>query len=177
VDRRRLGHRLHLGRQTRPHDDIDVLVLRADLPAFDRQSREWDLHAADPPGHLRPWPRRPSETRRALPTRVHDVWCRRTATGPWQFQLMISNTEDGHWIYRRDPRIRRPMCELAGPASIESRPVLAPEIQLLHKSARPRAKDTADFHATLPTLTHEQREWLRTALVRATQGHPWINNL
>ena len=49
---------LHLGRQTRPHHDIDVLVLREDLPGVRERLRGWDLHAADPPGagRLRPWP-------------------------------------------------------------------------------------------------------------------------
>jgi len=45
---------LHLGRHTRAHDDMDVLVLRRDLAGFHHRLRTWDLHAADPPGVLRP---------------------------------------------------------------------------------------------------------------------------
>ncbi len=60
---------LHLGRQTRPHGDIDVLGLRPDLHKIRSCIKGWDLHAADPPGILRPW--RPGEV---LPPRVHDVW-------------------------------------------------------------------------------------------------------
>jgi len=51
---------LFVGHQTRLHDDLDVLVLRRDQLAVHQALRGWDLHAADPPGTLRPWA--PGET-------------------------------------------------------------------------------------------------------------------
>ncbi len=63
---------LHLGRQTRAHADLDVLVLRRALgPVFEQCLRGWDLHAADPPGTLRPWDLvdpLPAHVRRVVPT-------------------------------------------------------------------------------------------------------------
>jgi Aminoglycoside-2''-adenylyltransferase len=159
---------LHLGRETRPHADIDVLVLRADLPAIRDRLRGWDLHAADPPGQLRPW--LPSE---ALPERVHDVWCRPTPEDPWRLQLMIDEAVEGEWIYRQHPHIRRAVAGLRGPASTPGRPVLTPEIQLLHKSRHPRPKDEADFLAVLPALDERQRRWLLDALSLTAPAHPW----
>ena len=49
---------LHLGKQTRAHADVDVLVLRDDLRKVRCHLSGWDLHAADPPGTLRPWSER-----------------------------------------------------------------------------------------------------------------------
>lgn len=160
---------LHLGRQTREHADLDVLVLREDLRAVQRHLACWDVHAADPPGSLRPWA--PGEV---LPARVHDLWCRRTPSSPWSLQLMVDDAPHGTWTYRRDGRVTRPVDELAGPASDAERAVLAPEVQLLQKSSRPRAKDEADLVAALPHLDDARRAWLVSSLTTVTPGHPWL---
>jgi hypothetical protein len=163
---------LHLGRQSRAHADIDVLILRADQLAVQQHLGGWDLHAADPPGTLRPW----AEGEILAPT-IHDVWCRRSPSSPWSLQLMIDDTEDDHWVYRRDTRIRRPVADLDGPASSSERRVLSPEIQLLYKSAHPRGKDEADFQAVLADLHVPQRHWLRESLAVVSPGHPWLDRL
>lgn len=51
---------------------------------------------------------------------------------------------------------------------------LQPELQLLYKAKGQRAKDDADFAATLPFLDAERRDWLRNALTRTLPGHDWI---
>jgi hypothetical protein len=163
---------LHLGHQSRAHADIDVLVLRADQAAVQRHLAGWDLHAADPPGTLRPW----AEGQILAPP-IHDVWCRRSPSSPWALQLMLDDTESDHWVYRRDARIRRPVTDLVGPASTPGCPVLSPEIQLLYKSARPREKDEADFHAVADALLPRQRRWLRESLTIVSPGHPWLDRL
>jgi hypothetical protein len=165
---------LHLGRQTRPHHDIDVQVLRAHLPAVRERLRGWDVRAADPPGAgaLRPWPED-----EGLPAALHDVWCRPTASSPWALQLMVGDTDGADWLYRRDHRIRLPVAELSGPASTAGRPVLAPEVQLLCKSRTPRPQDVADLHAVAGSLDATQREWLRGALVTVDPGHDWLTVL
>jgi hypothetical protein len=163
---------LHLGHQSRAHADIDVLILRADQVVVQRHLAGWDLHAADPPGTLRPW-----ADGEILAPPVHDVWCRRSPSSPWSLQLMIDETEDDHWVYRRDTRIRRPLTDLDGPASNSERQVLSPEIQLLYKSAQPRDKDEADFQAVLADLHPPQRRWLQESLTVVSPGHPWLDRL
>ncbi|GEP39273.1 hypothetical protein NPS01_29360 [Nocardioides psychrotolerans] len=163
---------LHLGRQTRPHDDTDVLVLRADQLAMQEALVGWDLHAADPPGSLRPW--RPGEI---LPAAVHDVWCRRTPASPWSLQVMIDDAEGGTWTYRRDARIRRPVAELDGGACQGDPRVLSPEIQLLQKSKTPRPKDEADLRVMKHVLDPDQRAWLVRSLTLTSPGHPWLGQL
>lgn len=158
---------LTLGRQTRKHEDLDLLVLRRDQAWVREELVDWDVHAADPPGSLRPWP--VGET---LPPAVHDVWCRRTPASPWAFQLMIDDTEGDDWLFRRDHRVRRPVRSLAGHASTATMAVLSPEVQLLYKSKGLRDKDIADFQAVRPHLSPDERNWLRTALDHATPEHP-----
>lgn len=89
-------------------------------------------------------------------------------------QLMIDDTEEGAWVYRRDPRIRRPISELDGPASNSDHRVLSPDVQLLYKSLDPRAKDEADFQAVLQYLDSSQRCWLRESLTVTAPAHPWL---
>jgi hypothetical protein len=108
---------LLVGRQTRSHADFDVLVLRPEQHVVRSYLHAWDVHAADPPGTLRPWP-----IGEILPLSVHDIWCRRDPSAPWAFQLMIDDVHGEDWLFRRDHRIRRPVRTLAGRAS---RPGLA----------------------------------------------------
>jgi hypothetical protein len=160
---------LLVGRPTRVHSDVDVLVLRRDLASIRAHLAAWDVHAADPPGSLRPWAL--DET---LPADVHDIFLRRTPTSPWCFQLMIDDTDGDDWLFRRDHGIRRPVSSLTGRASTASLGVLAPEIQLLYKSRGLRPRDEADFDVALPHLVDVEREWLADALTRVSPDHPWL---
>jgi hypothetical protein len=166
---------LAVGRSFRAHADIDVLVLRPSLLRVQDALAGWDLQAADPPGSLRPW--RPGEV---LPDTVHDVWCRRTSSSPWSWQLMVDDVDGEDWVFRRDRRVRRPVVSLAGPASRPGLPVLAPEVQLLYKSGagRPgearRPKDEEDLAAVLPVLEDGQIAWLVEVLTLGAPGHPWL---
>ncbi|HUQ40274.1 MAG TPA: hypothetical protein VM030_08975 [Acidimicrobiales bacterium] len=163
---------LLLGHQHRPHGDLDVLVLRSDQGVVRAHLDGWDVHAADPPGHLRPWP-----IGEVLPASVHDVWCRPSPSSPWAFQLMIDDTDGDDWLFRRDHRIRRPLSTLAGRASRPGMAVLTPEIQLLYKSKGLRERDVDDFHTALPLMTADERSWLRQALAAGTPDHPWLDHL
>ena len=163
---------LHLGQQSPPHDDVDVAVLRSDQLAVQQHFATWELRAADPPGTLRPW--REGEV---LPVQVHDIWCRRSPSSPWCLQLMIEDSEDDEWIYRRDARIRRPLVELDDPSSNTRHRVLGADIQLLYKSTHPRPKDELDFHAVRGFLDDGQQRWLVETLAITSPRHPWIDRL
>lgn len=83
------------------------------------------------------------------------------------------DTEDV-WIYRRDPRDRRPVNTLDEPASNAQHRVLSPDVQLLYKSAGPRDKDDADFMAVVDNLSSAQRRWLWDSLTLVSPSHPWL---
>lgn len=167
------GHAIDLfvGRTTRAHADIDVLLLRRDQQAVHEVLPGWEIYAADPPGQLRRW--LPDET---LPTGVHDIWCRPGADSPWRVQFMLDEAEGDEWISRRNAQVRRPLGELRHtPAS--GLPFLAPEVQLFYKARGRRHKDEQDLETVLPHLSDDQRGWLREALTLAHPDHPWLSRL
>jgi len=167
---------LFLGRQTREHEDIDVLLLRRDNLAVRALLGLWDVQAALPPPRDETWPFRPWRRNEALDETIHDVWCRPDAMQPWAIQLMIADTRDGLWLFRRMPTISRSVATI-GETTPEGVPYLAPEIQLLYKARGLRPKDEADFWQTLPALSRDRRVWLRETLLQAHPHHPWLDPL
>jgi len=164
---------LFIGRQTREHEDIDVQVLRRDQQAVRAILGTWDVQEAHPPAYPGGWPFREWLSDMPLNPEVHDVWCRPKPADPWALQLMIADTNDEHWLFRRDARIFRPLTTI-GLRTADSIPYLAPEIQLLYKAKEPRPKDEADFASTLPYLNRESRQWLAQALTIVHPNHPWL---
>ena len=162
---------LNSGRQSREHEDVDVLVLRRDLDVLHAQLPGWELWVSWPPGTLIPW--REGEP---IHEKAHDIWCREAETDRWRFQLMVMDHDDANWIFRRDWSTGGPLENLAH--HIDGVPLIAPEIQLLYKGNGPRrAKDEADFRTALPHLSPEQKAWLREALASREPDHPWLSLL
>jgi hypothetical protein len=168
------GHAIDLfvGYQVREHFDIDILILRQDQLALQDYLEGWDLHKTIQPG-LKPWP-----VGEYLEIGVNQVWCRRTEDSPWLLEVMLMDTENDRWFYRRVSGIGGPLLSL-GHATPEGVRYLAPEIQLLFKAKDlPVAKDEADFDAALPLLGESEKEWLRLGLEKQfPNSHPWIERL
>jgi hypothetical protein len=89
------------------------------------------------------------------------------------FELMLDESEDDRWAFRRDPTIQRPL-SLAVRRDSSGIPFLAPEIQLLYKARPVRAQDQADFNHVAPRLDPDARTWLRTALANVDPRHEWL---
>lgn len=159
---------LAVGRAFREHGDVDIALLRRDHVAARHLLEGWDCHVADPAGTLRPWP-----MEEVLPDRAHDIWIRENPEGPWRFQLMLDELDGEDWVYRRDPRIRRPLAKV----TVAGEKRIAPEIQLLYKSKGMRPKDELDFAEVLPLLSDAQRRWLDDALALEYGAHPWRERL
>jgi hypothetical protein len=155
------------GSGRREHDDIDVSLFHSDHLAAQAHFAGWELHAADPPGTLRPWIHGEK-----LAPHIHDIWARRDGGDAWRFQLMLNNGGPDELVFRRDERIRAPLAEAT--FAKDGVRYLAPEWQLLFKSRGLREKDEKDFEDCLPLLSAEQREWLRGALTLAAPEHPWL---
>jgi hypothetical protein len=159
---------LFLGRETREHGDIDVVVFRSDQEHAWRHFAGWDLQIAHE-GALTPWGGEQLE----LP--VHTVWARPSADALWELELFLMESDCARWRFRRDPSVTLEL-ERVG-LERDGVPYLAPEIALLYKSKQPRAHDEADFEAVLPELPPERRRWFRAALASQDRGHPWLSRL
>ncbi len=163
-----------LGKKTREHEDLDFVIRREDQLSFQQILIGWDMRAADPPGSvtLVPWV---EGYFYQLP--VHNIWCRKSGTSPWELEILFSEFEGDEWVYRRNRDIRGPLKTFEWETD-QGLKVLAPEIQLLYKSRSRRAKDFQDFENCLPILEPRQKEMLRNWIaLDSGDGHPWLDSL
>jgi hypothetical protein len=106
---------------------------------------------------------------------VNSLWCRRAGDSDWTFELLLDESEEDRWVFRRDRTLQRPLalCVRHDSSGI---PFIAPEIQLLYKARSVRAQDQEDFDLIAPRLDFDARTWLRTALARVEPCHEWLNS-
>jgi len=163
---------MHLGRMTRPHEDIEVAVLRRD------QGMLWTYLAGCHPQVVVPGSaeRRPWERADVLELPVHEIHTRAPQAGVAELEFLLNETSDIDWVYRRDSRVRLPLaCAIL--SSADGVPYLAPEVVLLYKSKEPRECDELDFEHVVGTLSPHQRKWLNDALRLTAPEHPWLSVL
>lgn len=89
---------------------------------------------------------------------------------------MVIPTDGDTWLFKKDPRIRRPL-EDVGDETPSGVPVLAPEIVLLHKAGLDREQDRGDLAAIRDALGVPARRWLREGIETCWPGHPWLDLL
>lgn len=170
------------GAVSRPHLDVDVVVLRPDVPELVHFLAGWDVRLARS-GALVEWDGgdfaeddhqlwlRPDDGHR--PERWQDF-----AADPMFFEVLVEqfDTVDGMWEFRRHPAIRDRLERLGSPGGF-----LRAEVALLYKAAAAngsddatRAKAQADLDHVAPHLDTAQRAWLQSAVARAHGDHPWV---
>lgn len=112
---------LFLERESRIHEDLDIVINRADQEVFFEVLSNWDLQETIGPGILRPIEGKPASLS------INAIWCRENQSEPWRFEFLLSPFSEKEWIYRRVPEIRGPI-ETFGWQTKESFLVIAPEI-------------------------------------------------
>ena len=164
---------LHLGKETREHSDIDVVIYREDQRVlYQFLKKDWSLYKAQN-GKLEPW-----ENGEIL-NNINDIWVSKNSASPWSFQIMLVDSENNEWIYRREKSIKRAKDKIFVRTS-DGIPYIKPEVQLLYKagSSKIRAKDFKDFQNILPLLVPKEKEWLKFSLNKQfPHGHNWIEYL
>jgi hypothetical protein len=158
---------MFLATQTRAHHDLDLAVARHEQAlVFETLVLQgWDCHVAAS-GQLTPW------RGEKLGPGKNNLWCRRPGDAAWRFDLVMTEIDDGDWVFRRNPRVRLRMDEAITPGSPS---YVSPHVQMLFKARHRQAKDDADLAWVVPRLDPERRRWLHDAL-RTTEGpgHPWV---
>ena len=159
---------LFVGRRTREHGDVDVSVRRTDIGRLCTHlagrlelliAHDGALHAVDRP----------------LREAEHGLWARESPEGPWRVQFNLEPVDGDEWVYRRDPRVRRPVDDV-----IQERnevPCVAPAVQLLWKAKDTRPHDQRDFEVVVPLLDPNERRWLADAIALAHPASPWAAEL
>jgi GrpB-like predicted nucleotidyltransferase (UPF0157 family) len=164
---------LFMGRVTRVHHDIDIVVARADQLALQTYmtTRGWRLMTPWE-GRLEPWP---LNMRLELPRQQIHAF----RNGAF-IDIQLSDIDQKVWHYRRDTVISRSV-ERIRLRSDRDIPFLAPELVLLFKSKntsnRERPKDQADFERIYVHLEPERRAWLIWAVMATDPAHLWIKPL
>jgi hypothetical protein len=160
---------LWLEEQTREHLDLDIAVLRTEQRPFWEFLKGWDLYqGTDQPGVLEPW-----NGVGVVPPPRHAIWCRPTTTDGWAFEILLNDSQEGDWLFRRDHSVSLPL-ETLGGRSHDGVPYLCPEVVLLYKAKNVRPNDQLDFERAADVLAADARSWLASAIERVHPSHPWI---
>ncbi|KAA0955997.1 hypothetical protein FQ087_14905 [Sporosarcina sp. ANT_H38] len=159
---------LFLDKETRPHSDIEVAVLRENQRMLKKALSEWSFEKVVK-GELISW----GEEWLELP--IHEIHGVHKQAGE-RLEVLLNETRDGKWIFRRESSISYPESSLF----LESNkrvPYLHPAVVLLYKAKNARDKDHTDFYAVKDLLKVEDKEWLHKALQAHVPGHLWILEL
>ena len=158
------------GGETRPHEDLEFTILRADFPAFRTALSGFRLHAVGN-GHVEPL------VADATPLAdIAQVWCEDVSARCWRVDMMLEDGTPETWVYKRDPSIRQPRDKMVR-RTADGIPYLAPHAILLFKAKYRREKDEVDFARALPKLDQAQRHWLKACIAKAHPGHAWLEAL
>ncbi len=146
-----------LGRETRRHVDIDIIVQRKDQLELQAYLHHWQLLVAQKT--LTDWSKG-----RFLEKPLQDVWVKEKRSPYFRFQIMLLDTDGNNWIFKRDDRIGGDISSFGH--VIGDIPIIRPEIQLLYKFSKTdyRSKDLHDLDNTLPHLNTVQFDWLQERL-------------
>ncbi len=158
---------LFLGWTSRHHEDVDIEMFRRDRDVLFDVFEGWDLRTMSE-GALSPWTRGEH-----IADEVFGIWGRPTAGDPWAVEVILASGDGDQWRFRRDPRITMAKDLLLRQTRSGIR-YCTPEVQLLYKAKRARAKDDIDLTRVLHLLTADQKQWLMDALEMTEPGHPWL---
>lgn len=158
---------LFLGRTTRPHQDVDVAVLRRDQSTLREHLRGWRFTKMVN-GIAIEWP---EHERLELP--IHEI---HADSGGDRLEFLFNEAAGDVWRFRRNLEVSAPLARITR-RTLDDVPYLAPEIVLLYKAKSPRQKDHDDFAHALPKLDPDARSWLASALRICHPEHEWLDRL
>lgn len=161
---------LFLGKETRPHEDIEIAIFRKDQLALQNFLTGWNLKKVLD-GELSDW-----KKNEFLESPIHEIHCFNETGELHLLEVLLNETNGKDWIFRRDNRVTKPITKLFLTTNSGIR-FLLPEVVLLYKSKNPRAKDEQDFEAAAKYLDVESREWLKNALSICYSEHHWLQGL
>ncbi len=154
---------LAVGRVTRDHADVDIMLLERDEHALRTDLAEVDVHLMGRDGQPAPWAagqRLPGGPGRLV---LH------SKNLPLPTEVLLASAVGTFWVYHRGAHcIRRPLADIT--RTRDGIPFLAPEVVLLFKSRSKSDKDQRDVRTALPILNAEQRAWLRDILKQLPHG-------
>lgn len=161
----------YLGRQTREHEDLEVVALREEQAALFthlKSHKPQKIFSGDPPKFI-------SWHGEEIPPEEIQLRLGSMPDRP-DFDILLTPSENGMWICRRDDTIRLPLSQIFQKTK-EGIPYLVPEIVLLFKAKYAEEKDQHDFDQTIHNLDNPAKVWLRNSLRKIHSDHNWLKAL
>lgn len=141
---------LAVGRVTRDHADVDVMLLERDKHVLWEDLPEDEVQITG--GNREPRRLTVHSEHLLLPTEV-----------------FLAEADGTFWVHRRGAHsVKRPLAGIT--RHRDGIPFLAPEVVLLFKARSKADKDQHDVETALPVLNAGQRSWLQETLERLPQG-------
>jgi len=165
---------LAVGRVTRDHADVDIMLLERDEHALRTDLTEVDVQLIVRDGQPGPWragrrllagpgPGRPRPPIGADRLVLH------SKNLPLPTEVLLASAVGASWVYYRGARcISRPLAGIT--RNRDGIPFLAPEVVLLFKSRSTSGEDRRDVETALPVLSAGQRSWLQDTLEHLPRG-------
>ena len=163
---------MFLGRVTRPHKDVDILIPRKEqLHIQDYLCEQgWSMKVAVD-GNLLPW-----QKGEFLKLPLHCIWCSNDNYQPNFFELLLNEIDNEYFYFRRETTIAIPVDQILLQTE-EGFPILAPEVVLLYKSKYDSIENDHDFNSIVKVLASKKKNWLRDMLVLLYGQHKWVKYL
>ncbi|MFG6150451.1 nucleotidyltransferase domain-containing protein [Halobacillus sp. B23F22_1] len=158
---------LHIGEETRDHEDIEVAVFREDLLSLSEWLQNWRTFVVDRSRMVE------DHVDESLDKHIHEIHAHREEA---KLEILLNMKSKEQWKFRRDPQISFPLNRM-NLQSERGIPYLNPEIVLLFKAKNTQVKDEQDFQSVFPYLNEQQKEWLKQALIIHQPEHHWLESL
>ena len=184
---------LFLGKKTRPHKDIDVLVYWEDRDIVVQHllNEDWDVYEPCGTAYLHKI-NSVSDQKRVKA----NIWCVKRSNRHYKFtehekdvyavdfdgseqvrldyvEFLFNTRKDGYFLYARNHDVKMSLADAVHLTS--NIPFLAPEIILLYKSNSDNPDYQLDFENATKEMSTAQLEWLRESLsIMFPNGHRWL---
>lgn len=177
---------LLLGRQTRPHLDVDVAVFHHEQRYLHEHLTGWQALGHDDTvseTSSDPWDGREL----SVPAHIHANIPSMAGT---ELDIQINVRDGREWVLCENPRVTLPHAECVARAELWDGPLVSAPVVLYFKAAARgwrealpvpastlREHDQADFDSLCPMLTQRQQSWLYRAISVHEADHPWLRQL
>jgi hypothetical protein len=160
---------LAIGRKTREHKDMDIVVFREYIQDVLDYFKDWEIGVAIP-GENR---LESVENKKQV---MQPRYCLHISNETDFVEVLLTDRMNTHAIFRRNPSITIPLKDFIKTDSM-NRSYITPEWQLLFKSKSPRDYDEQDYINSISYLSNRQKEWLKQSLVETDASYEWIEFL
>lgn len=160
---------LAIGRKTREHEDIDLVVFREYIQDVLEYFKDWEIGVVIPGEH-----RLEKVTDKAQV--LQPQYCLHIKNDTDFVEVLFTDKMNDQVIYRRDLTITLSLENFIKTDPL-GRTYITPEWQLLFKSKSPRERDEQDFISAVPFLGNDQKSWLKKALIKTNASPQWIDLL